>query len=728
MPLVGSFGFGPFGHTPWGHSTTVSGPNRIGSFTVETNYKPNSIKVEWTLAANLLPTQTLYIRRSETTYPTSLTEGTLVLSTTSSTILRYDDLDLEDNKYYYYSLFIYDSDTDELSTYGPGTRGFALSYKKWGEGDRMYNLFPEETRSLDQVTTGDLKRLCDIMGARLDELRSRVFVMEYNRQPVNAPDNLLDFFSIGFGFEAERGFDLNVLRRVGEGIVSIYKRKGTVPGIEDFIKLYTEFDNKVFDNLDQSLKLYDEDSKLYSGVLTSIGPNFAQDTAATFPSNSLVGGRFYDHDQDSFYTILTNNSNTIFFENRTPPTINDDSGTTGGGLSDAISGLANNLSTFTGTSTGGSTTTLIDSSLSSYPDGYFNGFEILITSGLNSGLRGRVKSFTSVNTTITFHTAFSNIIASGVTYRFERIYEIVTTSAPFLGLEDNSLKGRTLTITAGTNSGAVARIARNYDFGGTETRIIVSNPYTQACDSTTAFTVESTGLLFQDTSKSWTTNEWRGHVLTIGSQEFFIKSNTSDTLTITPTYANIGSPLRFARINLDQEYPTPTNSYTIEGRYYVYQGNHYLLFDPLIPFEFRNTLRDPAAFLFGSGSPRTLTSLGGLGDFELPIAILNAATAVGRSTNLSGSVLTDANANFTVGALIGLRLNPNAIQDQSYVIVDNTSTTITVTGNLEATADIGNNYYVIDEEGSIKTQRLRQVLPQFVPHYLTPIIFHELTA
>src|SRR5690606_38927575 len=130
-----------------------------------------------------------------------------------------------------------------------------------------------------------------------------------------------------------------------------------------------------------------------------------------------------------------------------------------------------------------------------------------------------------------------NTILAGDAYRIDRIYEIATTSVALLGLEENSLSGRELTVTAGTNSGTTLRIARNYEFGGTA-YIIMSARFEQPCDNTSVFNISSSGLLFQDTSKTWTPNVWRGHVLTVGGQEFFIKTNTSDTLTVTPVYIN----------------------------------------------------------------------------------------------------------------------------------------------------------------------------------------------
>ncbi len=80
----------------------------------------------------------------------------------------------------------------------------------------------------------------------------------------------------------------------------------------------------------------------------------------------------------------------------------------------------------------------------------------------------------------------------------------------------------------------------------------------------------------------------------------------------------------------------------------------------------------------------------------------------GTSDALTADTLTDDNANFplpdpTTGApgLIGLRLNPNTAQDESFEIIDNTADTITVAGDMTAVASAGDRY-----SGAILLDRL----------------------
>ena len=87
--------------------------------------------------------------------------------------------------------------------------------------------------------------------------------------------------------------------------------------------------------------------------------------------------------------------------------------------------------------------------------------------------------------------------------------------------------------------------------------------------------------------------------------------------------------------------------------------------------------------------------------------------------------MTDTSKSFIVNEFAGKKLNPNSQQQIDFTIISNTSNTITVEGNLTLVSGIGNNYYIIDNEGSIKTKRLNSVIKEFVPHYLTPLIFHE---
>lgn len=695
----------------------------INLFNVETDYQPNSIKLTWQLSGTLLSNEHVIICRAITTYPTTPEEGTVVYDSTSNSVTSFQDLSLENNRYFYYTIFIKDTVTEEFTDPVQKTQGFALAYQNWNSSEDVYNLFPEETRSYDEQTTGDLKRLCSVMGNLIDLYRSEVFVTEYNRKPDKAPDNILDFFSESFGFPAERAIDLNVLRRIGEGIVSIYKRKGTIPAIKNFIKLFTEFDSKILETDIPNFKLYDETSKLYSGTLTSTGSNFATDTSQTWIDNQWIRGTFQDQEQSREYTINSNNVDTLQLSNA-PPVIAFDSGTTGGGVDDSLMYTASNITPVTGTAQSGHTDQLVDTALNIYPDNYWNMSYCIITSGTNIGQRQFIKSFDSQTGTIMFDGNFSSPISNGTTYSLERYLHIFLSGVT--GFAMHELAGRTLTVTAGTNSGQGGRIARNWEFGGS-TYIVMSSPFTEVIDNTSDLEISLTGLLFQDTSKSWTIDEWNGYKITIaGTDTFNIVSNTTDTLVLSPIYKNQGSPQTLQFFNVYDNYPTQTYSYDIDNKYFVADGFHAFMHNDLVPDSYIGTSKDYGQFLFG-GTVRSISTVGGVGEFELPIIILNEIETSGRSSDLSMTVLTDLTANFPVNGYVGYKLNPNDQQLFDFTIVSNTATTITVIGNLTLVSQIGNNYYVINKIGSTKTKRLTQIIPQFIPYNLRPIIKHELS-
>ncbi len=237
----------------------------------------------------------------------------------------------------------------------------------------------------------------------------------------------------------------------------------------------------------------------------------------------------------------------------------------------------------------------------------------------------------------------------------------------------------------------------------------------------------TTQTVFEDTTQTWIVDEWRGFRLFIDSfsstEYFVIVSNTSDTLILNPLFTNFGTPLVFQQVGIDTVAPLPT-AYRIEPEYYVQNGRHSLLFDNTVPDGFRGLTKDPAHFLFGGS--RSLLSLGPFAEQSLILIIQGQAEFVGRSTDLTVSVLEDLTIDFgAIDSLVGLRLNPNILQSQDFEIISNTSTTITVQGNLLSVAAVGTNYFVIDEFNAIKAKRLRQVIPEFVPYYANTFLFFE---
>jgi hypothetical protein len=263
--------------------------------------------------------------------------------------------------------------------------------------------------------------------------------------------------------------------------------------------------------------------------------------------------------------------------------------------------------------------------------------------------------------------------------------------------------------------------------GNTPTEILFDGktpPFTRD-DGTDGIGISA--VQFQDTTKTWTVDEWRGYRLYVDSfsttEYYTIISNTSDTLVCNPKKANFGTPEVFQNVGLDMIAPSVV-AYRIEPEYYVQQGRHSLTYDNTVPPGFRGTTKDPAHFYVGGN--RSLLSLGQFSPLAVLVIISGVAYYSGRSTGLTATTLTDTNENFgAVDSLVGKRINPNVLQANDFEIIANTANSITVVGDMTEVAAIANNYYVLEQFDSIKAKRLREVLPEFAPRDVELFIFFE---
>lgn len=73
-----------------------------------------------------------------------------------------------------------------------------------------------------------------------------------------------------------------------------------------------------------------------------------------------------------------------------------------------------------GTATGGTTTTLIDTNNLTYADDYWAEATVLATSGTNNGLQRRVSAFTGSTSTLTLYSSMTASVPSGMTYELYR--------------------------------------------------------------------------------------------------------------------------------------------------------------------------------------------------------------------------------------------------------------------------------------------------------------------
>ena len=89
--------------------------------------------------------------------------------------------------------------------------------------------------------------------------------------------------------------------------------------------------------------------------------------------------------------------------------------------------------------------------------------------------------------------------------------------------------------------------------------------------------------------------------------------------------------------------------------------------------------------------------------------VVDNAVARGESTDLTDTILTDSGADWTAGALVGLRLNPDTTQTTTFSISANDATTVTVSGGLTGVAALGDSYVIYRPTSDISTPNPFQV-------------------
>lgn len=290
----------------------------IRSFIATTASFPNMVNLSWDLTTPLVANEELVIKRSESIYPL-FTEGTEIYRSTNSNIVSFTDTELPENLFYYYAVYIENTFTSVVTEQLPATRDFALSYKKWGEGKRLFQALPAGIQGVDNYFGKNLEKLVETIGNMEDYYRSLVHVAGYFRRPDLVAENLLDFYSEMFGFPPERGFDLRVLRNLALGLVAVYKKKGTCQGLVDFTKIFTTWDSRCDDTVDLTFRTWDPDTKRRFAYLTGVSGTVATDGNAVFPSGLWTNGKFVDEEDDPFYTVLGNNTTDIFLLDKEPP-------------------------------------------------------------------------------------------------------------------------------------------------------------------------------------------------------------------------------------------------------------------------------------------------------------------------------------------------------------------------------------------------------------------------
>src|SRR3989449_45962 len=96
--------------------------------------------------------------------------------------------------------------------------------------------------------------------------------------------------------------------------------------------------------------------------------------------------------------------------------------------------------------------------------------------------------------------------------------------------------GRPVTIKAGAGAGQTSTVSSN-----TANTLTVSPAWVTTPDATSEYVITQTSNTLQDISKTWTTDQWKGHKVSIqagtgAGQTKTVSSNTANTLTVSPAW------------------------------------------------------------------------------------------------------------------------------------------------------------------------------------------------
>jgi len=311
--------------------------------------------------------------------------------------------------------------------------------------------------------------------------------------------------------------------------------------------------------------------------------------------------------------------------------------------------------------------------------------------------------------------------------------------------------GRPVTIKAGAGAGQTSTVSSN-----TANTLTVSPAWVTTPDATSEYVITQTSNTLQDISKTWTTDQWKGHKVSIqagtgAGQTKTVSSNTANTLTVSSAWSTkpdgssqyviaVGAT---ATIGLTGTYNTssrtfsatdPTGAYTFSG---AYDGSSRLegtftgpssssgtflteraTSNPQAycgPFTsqvlggengiFNVTLSGTTLFGTATGASGTAFALDGTlaaGDAGTGSGAAGTANSSAAGAGQTSTTLQDTTQTWKVNQWAGrpVRLNAGFGAGQTSTVVSNDVTTLTVSPAWTATPEDQSSGYVIQQKST----------------------------
>jgi hypothetical protein len=178
-------------------------------------------------------------------FPTSPYDGITLLNVFSgSDPTNFNDsFDLKEGAFYYYSLFVYEVTS---YTWVRSADILGLSVKNFGNGSKMFTYLPEAYKitsnyTLTATENTDLKGFLNLFGFQLDyeQTLTELLIDRYDVQKVSGV--LIPLLLNQFGLEYEPGIGLQQSRILVRDAIQLYKEKGTLQGLKEYIKAFSGY-------------------------------------------------------------------------------------------------------------------------------------------------------------------------------------------------------------------------------------------------------------------------------------------------------------------------------------------------------------------------------------------------------------------------------------------------------------------------------------------------------
>jgi hypothetical protein len=558
---------------------------------------------------------------------------------------------LTEQTYYYYTVLASDlaNPTDADYEIADSSRGYGLSISEVdSKAEFFWKTAPIDAKKLDRTATteggggGFLDKVFSVEGCWLNLLRGIVNAVRLNGDVDKAPYHLLASMNESLGTTSEGdSYDYDVARGQLAKEKSVYRVRGTCPGIVEAVRMFTGWESTCAE-----VGLKDGCSLGAMSMSTWDGYSRLQRVAPT-----ISVGRYWNHLPDGSASFSA--GSTVF----NPGDWED--GKAIGPYGDVVCVASNDVSSFTTRAPTQITSTIAGPVFVS-PQ---YSIEVESTSMLYPGMSVQI---------------YGNV----GWFQHPEILDIATVTPPhsltFLtALENDFGVGAKVSIGKG-----FFRIPR------------VAPPPLPVCPFYfNGFTVDLAGA-------RWVEDQWKGCFI----RGAVITANSGD------------------RLFLDTSFPPGEFSTQIvtgdeSFEYQIMRGVHPRTFDPMLDMEERGSVYDPFTRLWsGTGTPIQ----GVWGPTDLAIYITSPVVVTrGKGAILGSSSILNVDPSATplgTNELIGMYLNPNQNQEQTFLITSNTPSAITVSGDMSGIVVESQYYYVLRLRDRNRFVRLSRRLKQEFSH------------